>query len=302
MQDNYLPLLLTDTRVHGNTGKSTLAEQAIQLGRTNGALDEDDYLIVVLLVEDVVQAAILLGFAQLDVVLRETVKRELGLIVDVDLQRVLHELLADRANLLAQSGREHHNLLLLRCGAEDLLDIAAHVCDSVLAADRQVGFPGPHTNLIKHLVALVQDEFGDTAKTQLLLADQSLQTAWGGDDDVGMRLLVGENLLILLDVRAAVEHLGLDFGHVLAEALVLVANLEGELAGVAHDEDRRLSGDGLDLLERAKHEDCRLPETGLGLADDVGAEDGLRDAALLDCGSIVLELIRQTFEACKPSK
>ena len=40
---------------------------------------------------------------------------------------VLHELLADRSDLLGAGGGEHHDLLLVGSGAEDLLHVAAHV-------------------------------------------------------------------------------------------------------------------------------------------------------------------------------
>jgi hypothetical protein len=55
------------------------------------------------------------------------VQRQLLLVVDVDLERVLHELLADNADLLVQGGGEHHNLLVLGSGTEDGLDVVAHV-------------------------------------------------------------------------------------------------------------------------------------------------------------------------------
>ena len=76
--------------------------------------------------------------------LLQTVQRELRLVVDVDLQRlshkvskdaephenrthILHKLLACRADLLGQRGREHHDLLVVGRGAKNLLDVAAHV-------------------------------------------------------------------------------------------------------------------------------------------------------------------------------
>ncbi len=43
----------------------------------------------------------------------------------------LHELLARYANFLGEGGGEHHDLLLVGSGPEDLLDIAAHVWDRV---------------------------------------------------------------------------------------------------------------------------------------------------------------------------
>lgn len=124
----YAPLLLGNTGVDGDTGEVALAQKLVKLGGTKSALDEDDDLVELQLVEQVVELAVLLGLAKLDVVLLETVEGELGLVVHVDLQRVTHELLADGTGLLGQGGREHHNLLLCWGSTEDLLHIAAHVC------------------------------------------------------------------------------------------------------------------------------------------------------------------------------
>jgi len=93
------------------------------------------------------------------------------------------------------------------------------------------------TDLVQHLVALIQDEPLHTAQAKLLLADEGVEATRGGDDDVWVSLLVGEELLVLLDVGATVEDRRLNLRHVLAEALVLVADLEGQLTGVAHDEN-----------------------------------------------------------------
>lgn len=114
-----------------DTGEVALAEKLVELGCAKGALNEDDDLVELELIEQVVELAVLLGLAELDVVLLETVEGELGLVVDVDLQRVTHELLADRTGLLGEGGREHHNLLLCGGSAEDFLHIAAHVCGRV---------------------------------------------------------------------------------------------------------------------------------------------------------------------------
>lgn len=42
------------------------------------------------------------------------------------------------------------------------------------------------TDLIQHLVALVQNEGLDITQGQLLLADQSIQATRGGDNNVGV--------------------------------------------------------------------------------------------------------------------
>lgn len=46
----------------------------------------------------------------------------------VGLHYVVHELLADWPDLLGEGGAEHHHLLLVGSGFEDLLHISAHVC------------------------------------------------------------------------------------------------------------------------------------------------------------------------------
>ena len=41
---------------------------------------------------------------------------------------VLHEFAAHWSNLLAQSCTEHHDLLLVGCDPEDVLNVTPHVC------------------------------------------------------------------------------------------------------------------------------------------------------------------------------
>ena len=41
---------------------------------------------------------------------------------------VLHEFFANRADVLGQSGREHHDLFVVGCLHKDGLDISPHVC------------------------------------------------------------------------------------------------------------------------------------------------------------------------------
>jgi hypothetical protein len=148
------------------------------------------------------------------------------------------------------------------------------------------------TNLIKHLVTFVEDETVDTSETQLLVADKSVQTTRSGHHNVGMGLLVGQNLVVLLDGNSTVEDGRLDLGHVLAEAIKLVANLESQLTSVAKDQHGGLALDRVDLLKRRQDEDGGLTETGFGLAEDIGSQDGLRNDGLLDCWSGGLRLDR----------
>ena len=127
MIQRNLPLLLADAGVDGNGGEVALSQKLVELVGTLGALDEDDNLVELQVVEQVVQLAVLLLLAKLDVILLKTVQSELGVVIDVHLERVAHELLADRADLLGEGGTEHHNLLVGRGGAEDFLDVTAHI-------------------------------------------------------------------------------------------------------------------------------------------------------------------------------
>lgn len=120
-------LLLADTRVDSDRWEVALAEELVELSGTKSGLDEDDDLVELHLVEELVELAVLLLLIELDVVLLETVKGELGIIIDVDLKWVLHELLANWADLGGEGGGEHHDLLLGWGGTKDLLNIAAHI-------------------------------------------------------------------------------------------------------------------------------------------------------------------------------
>ena len=96
-------------------------------------------------------------------------------------------------------------------------------------------------------------------------------------------VLVLQGLHISLDRSTAVEDTRLDVRHVLAEAVVLVANLVSQLTSVAHDNDGDLAVDGLNLLKRGENEDGGLSETRLGLANDITTKQGLGNASLLNC-------------------
>lgn len=138
------------------------------------------------------------------------------------------------------------------------------------------------TYLVEHLVALIENEYLDAPQAQVLVPNQGVETARSGNDDVGMLVLVLQNLNVLLHGGAAVKDGRLDIGHVFAEPCVFILNLICELTRVTHHENRGLSRDRVDLLEGGEDEDGGLTETGFGLAEDIGTQNRLRDANLLD--------------------
>jgi hypothetical protein len=140
------------------------------------------------------------------------------------------------------------------------------------------------TDLVEHLVTLIENESLDVAKGQLLVTDERVETTGGGDDDVGVGLLAGQGLHVLLDRGTTVEDSSFDVGQVLGETGVLVLDLVGELTGVAHDQDLAFARDRLQLVKSGEDEDSGLTETGLGLAKNIDVQDSSRDANLLDCG------------------
>ena len=140
------------------------------------------------------------------------------------------------------------------------------------------------TNLVEHLVTLIEHKALDVAQTKVLVANERVKATRGGDDDVRVSLLVLEDVDVVLDGSTAVEYSGLDVRQVLAETCVLVLDLESQLAGVAHDQHRALAVDRLDLLKSGQDENGSFTKTRLGLTKDVGSENCLRNAVLLDCG------------------
>lgn len=146
-----------------------------------------------------------------------------------------------------------------------------------------------HTNLVEHLVALVEDKVLDVSKLEGLLTDKGKDTAGGTDKDVGAKILVAEDILISLQRRTTVEDLRADLGEVLAEASKLVLDLEGQLASVAENDDRDLAGDGLNLLEGSEDKDGGLTHTRLGLAQNIHTENRLGDTLLLNCITLIIK-------------
>lgn len=111
----------------GNTGEVALPEKLVQLVGSLRTLDEDDNLVELKIVQKFVQLPVLLRLAQLNIVLLEAVQRQLGVIVDVNLERVPHKDLANGPDLLGERGAKHHDLFIRRGCSENFLDIASHV-------------------------------------------------------------------------------------------------------------------------------------------------------------------------------
>merc|ERR1719264_2520225 len=144
------PLLLAHPPVDGDGGEVLLNQQLSQGHAALHRLDENNHLVELQHIKKLKQLPVLLRVLQLDIVLPQPVQGELGLIVDVHLHRVLHELLADWSDVLGEGGAEHHHLLLVGSSAENLLHVA------------------PHIELLEHLVALVQDKVLQILQRKLL--------------------------------------------------------------------------------------------------------------------------------------
>src|SRR5947207_10553758 len=102
---------------------------------------------------------------------------------------------------------------------------------------------------------------------------------------MGVGVLILQNFGILLNRSSAVEYCRLNFWHIFAEPSILILDLVSQLARVAHHKNRSLAGNRFDLLKGCKNKYRSLSETGLCLTEDIGTENSLRDANLLDCRS-----------------
>ena len=121
----------------------------------------------------------------------------------------------------------------------------------------------------------------DTLCVETLVPSERVKTARGSDDDMGA--LSGlEEFLILLNGSSSIEDDSADIGHVLGKSEVLIADLEGEFASMAEDNDRDPVLCWVELLEGGEDEDGGLSVTRFGLTEDVHSKDRLWDALLLD--------------------
>ena len=91
------------------------------------------------------------------------------------------------------------------------------------------------TQLLQHLVTLIQNKVFQILQTQLLALDQGKDAARSSNNNV--RTVVLQHLLVLGDGHASEEDSNLDVLEELAEPLILLADLESELSGVTHDQD-----------------------------------------------------------------
>jgi hypothetical protein len=144
---------------------------------------------------------------------------------------------------------------------------------------------GVLTRLVKHLVTLVENKVLQVGEAEMPVTDERIDTSRCTNDDVRVRILVAEELDVLLNGCSTVEDTDLYVRQELGETVVLVPDLVGELTGVAHNQNRSDTGLRLlvHLLEGSEDEDGCLSETRLGLAENVVAEDGLGNCNLLDC-------------------
>lgn len=136
---------------------------------------------------------------------------------------VLHKLLASLTNGLGEGRTEHHDLLVLGCSTEDLLNVTAHV------------------ELLEHLVALVENKVLDRVRLELAIADEGKGTTRSSNDNVRALFLVRQNLAVGGDGCSTVEDGSANVCHVLAETDKLVTDLVGEFTSVAENDDARLS-------------------------------------------------------------
>jgi hypothetical protein len=95
-----LPFLLADTRVNSNGWEVAFPQQLVKLRSSNSTLDKDDDLVELEVIKKLIELAVLLAFLQFDVVLLETVERQLGILIDKVLRGVLHELPANGLDLI----------------------------------------------------------------------------------------------------------------------------------------------------------------------------------------------------------
>lgn len=256
--------LLSQAGVNGDGGEVASTQQLVQLVGSVGRLDKDDDLVELQGVQQVRQLSVLVLLLQLEVVLLQAVQGQLCLVIDVDLQRRLHELLTNGTDLLRQGGREHHHLFLVRSVSEDVLHVSSHV------------------QRLQNLVTLVNDERLHVVQTDALLGNKSVQSTGSGHHNVWACVLVLQLFQVARNRDTTVEDVSLHVWHVLRETGIFVTDLVCQFSGVTDHQGGDLTGNRVQLLQRGQHENGSFTQTGLGLAQDIGTQNRLGDTDLLN--------------------
>lgn len=123
----YLPVLEGHLGVDGLGWDRVLVKNLVEFHGVVNVAHKDDDLVELQLVNEIHELGDLVALLKAHVVLAETVKRQLALLLDQDLGRVPHELAARDLDLLRECSSEHHHLFAMRRALENLLDIATHV-------------------------------------------------------------------------------------------------------------------------------------------------------------------------------
>ena len=164
----------------------------------------------------------------------------------------------DAAGLAVERGREEQRLAVARRGGHDAVDDRAEA----------------H---VEHAVGLVEDEDPDAREGHVAAADEVLEAAGRGDEDV--RLAGGARLL--LDAGAAVD--GRDGERAgVGQRADLLDDLQGELAGGGEDEAGLLGAVGLQAVDHRRAEGEGLARAGRGVDEDVAAREHVGDGEGLD--------------------
>jgi hypothetical protein len=167
-----------------------------------------------------------------------------------------------------------------------------------------------HTNLVEHLIALIEDEKLALVQVEGTLLSEAQNTTRSTDNNVGRILL--QELAVLSDRMSTIENSSLHVSKILLETIELVldlfiekegqfvndwslkcggkgskegrsTNLVRELSSVAENQGRNLLINRSNLLKDGEDEDSSLTHTRLGLANDISAKNSLRDASVLNC-------------------
>mmetsp|Transcript_58889 Transcript_58889/g.131721 ORF Transcript_58889/g.131721 Transcript_58889/m.131721 type:complete len:269 (+) Transcript_58889:826-1632(+) len=141
---------------------------------------------------------------------------------------------------------------------------------------------------------------------QVLVSAQPKNTARGSNQDVWRAVL--EHFNILCNGCATIDNASFHTLEVLRETIKLVLDLVCQLACVANDQDFHSLVISTNLLKGGQDENRCLTHARLSLAQDIGSQDRLWDAFVLDLrrvlksainnGSKQVLLQQEVFEAC----
>jgi len=201
------------------------------------------------------------------------------LAIDIELERIFHELPTGVLAFIRNGSREHHDLSIGWVSThENLLYLWTHV------------------NFFKHLIALINNKNSKVVEVNILLLYHCLDSSWGTNDNM-RRINTLHDFMMLWVRNSTKENLLSNFWKICCESVEFLFDLECQLSCIAENQgwcwfEIFIS----QLMKNCKYEYCSFTHTSNSLTNDISSDSCMRYAFLLYLGGMLETTINNSSQ------